>query len=210
MSKFGTKQVVMAALFAALSYVGFAVFRIDVPVGPTKTAFHLGNTFVVLAAFVMGGPLGGLSGAVGLTIADLTTGYALYAPTTFLLKLGIGLVSGLVAHRIGHINEQHGTKLIRWSFLGSAAGLCFNIIADPLAAFVRTWILTQAGVHEINGKALQAMSLPQLVAKMAALTTAVNALMTVIVVTLVYSALAGMLKRSGFPLYLTHKQSNKE
>ena len=45
----------MAALFAALCYIGFSYFRIDIPVGTEKTAFHLGNVFCVLAALFIGG-----------------------------------------------------------------------------------------------------------------------------------------------------------
>ena len=40
----------MAALFAALCYIGFTYAKIDIPVGAEKTAFHLGNVFCVLAA----------------------------------------------------------------------------------------------------------------------------------------------------------------
>ena len=35
----------MAALFAALCYIGFTYCKIDIPVGMEKTAFHLGNVF---------------------------------------------------------------------------------------------------------------------------------------------------------------------
>ena len=48
-----TKRLAYAALFAALSYIGFQYFRFDLAVGSEKTAFHLGNTFVVLAALFL-------------------------------------------------------------------------------------------------------------------------------------------------------------
>ena len=50
------KKLALAALFAALSYIGFQVFRFDIPVGTEKTAFHLGNTFVALGALFIGEP----------------------------------------------------------------------------------------------------------------------------------------------------------
>ena len=49
-----TRKVVFAALMAALCYIGFSFFRIDIPVGTEKTAFHLGNVFCVLAALLIG------------------------------------------------------------------------------------------------------------------------------------------------------------
>ena len=69
------KRLAQAGLLAALCYIGFAFFKIDIPVGPEKTAFHFGNVFCVLAALLLGGYWGGLAGAVGMTIADLTTSY---------------------------------------------------------------------------------------------------------------------------------------
>lgn len=58
----------------------FPSFKIDIPVGTEKTAFHLGNVFCVLAALFLGGLWGGMAGAVGMTIADLTSGYVTSAP----------------------------------------------------------------------------------------------------------------------------------
>jgi hypothetical protein len=95
-----TRNLAMAALFASLCYIGFTFCKIDIPVGMEKTAFHLGNVFCVLAALFLGGFWGGMSGAIGMTIADLTTAYVTSAPKTFLLKLGIGLITGLIAHKL--------------------------------------------------------------------------------------------------------------
>ncbi len=92
------RRLTQAGLLAALCYIGFAFFKIDIPVGTEKTAFHFGNVFCVLAALLLGGFWGGLAGAIGMTIGDLTTAYATSAPKTFLLKLCIGLIVGLVAH----------------------------------------------------------------------------------------------------------------
>ena len=92
--KTDVRTLAQASVFAALCYIGFALFKIDIPVGAEKTAFHLGNVFCVLAALFLGGLWGGMAGAVGMTIADLTSGYVTSAPKTFLLKLGIGLIVG--------------------------------------------------------------------------------------------------------------------
>lgn len=46
---------------AALCYIGFSFFKIDIPVGTEKTAFHLGNVFCVLAALFLGGLWGGMA-----------------------------------------------------------------------------------------------------------------------------------------------------
>ena len=54
-----------------------------------------------------------VAGAVdilGMTIGDLFDPiYIIYTPKTFLLKLGIGLVTGTVAHRCYHIEDETDT-----------------------------------------------------------------------------------------------------
>ena len=99
-------KLAQAGLLAALCYIGFAFFKIDIPVGTEKTAFHLGNVFCVLAALLLGGFWGGLAGAVGMTVGDLTTAYVTSAPKTFFLKLCIGLIVGLVAHHICKLGQK--------------------------------------------------------------------------------------------------------
>lgn len=62
--------------------------------------------------------------------------YITGAPKTFLLKLCIGLIVGLVAHRIARINESSDKKYVwKWSLIATIAGLGFNVIADPLAGY---------------------------------------------------------------------------
>ena len=178
----------MAALFAALCYIGFTYCKIDIPVGMEKTAFHLGNVFCVLAALFMGGLWGGMSGAVGMTIADLTTAYVTSAPKTFLLKLCIGLITGFVAHKIFKISQDREDRKIPLTVatvISCAAGMGFNIVADPLVGyFYKMYIL---GVPQ------EAASIW---AKIGAITTSVNAVVAVIAATVLYMALRKAMKKT--------------
>ena len=185
--KADVKKLAQAGLLAALCYIGFAFFKIDIPVGPEKTAFHLGNVFCVLAALLLGGYWGGLAGAIGMTIADLTTAYVTSAPKTFLLKLCIGLIVGLVAHKIFHLSAEHPKKYVaRVTILASVCGMAFNIVADPLVGyFYKTYLL---GVPQDISKAL---------AKIATGVTAFNAVWAVVLATVLYLALRPALKKAG-------------
>lgn len=181
------KKTAQAGLMAALCFIGFAVFKIDIPVGADKTAFHLGNVFCVLAALLLGGLWGGLSGAIGMTIADLVSGYATSAPKTFVLKLCIGLIVGLVAHKIFHLSEETDKKKIALiAFLASAAGMLFNVVADPLVGYVYKKYLFHVD-----------QELAAALAKMSALTTLVNAVIAIICASLFYLALRPALKKAG-------------
>ncbi len=128
-------QLTQCALIAALAYVGFQFLRIDIPVGTERTAIHLGNTFVVLGALLLGG-WGGFAGALGLTMADLTSGYLTSAPKTFLLKLVIGLIATLVSRKFFHIEKEPGVKAqAKIALLSSAAALGVNVFLDPLFGY---------------------------------------------------------------------------
>ena len=181
------RTLTLAALFTALCYIGFTYCKIDIPVGAEKTAFHLGNVFCVLAALLIGGFWGGMAGAVGMTLADLTTAYVTSAPKTFVLKLCIGLISGFVAHKIFKISQDIKDRKIPLTIatvISCAAGMAFNIVADPLLGyFYKMYVL---GVPQ------QAASIW---AKMGAITTSVNAVVAVIAASVFYCALRPALKR---------------
>ena len=122
------------ALLAALCYVSFTFLQIKIPVpGGDATSIHIGNAFCVLAALLLGGVYGGLSGAIGMGIADIMDPvYITGAPKTFVLKFCIGLIVGLVAHKIAKINESTDKKYVfKWSVIASIAGLAFNVVAHP-------------------------------------------------------------------------------
>ena len=178
----------MAALFAALCYIGFSYCKIDIPVGMEKTAFHLGNVFCVLAALFLGGLWGGMAGAVGMTIADLTTAYVTSAPKTFLLKLCIGLITGFVAHKIFKISqdkEDRKLPITAATAISCAAGMGFNIVADPLVGyFYKMYVL---GVPQ---------EAATIWAKIGAVTTSVNAVVAVVAATILYMALRKAMKRT--------------
>lgn len=193
-------RMAQAGLLAALCYIGFAFIKFDIPVGPEKTAFHFGNVFCVLAALLLGGYWGGLAGAIGMTIGDLTTSYVTSAPKTFLLKLCIGLIVGFVAHKIFKLSKEHSAKYVTGvTIFASACGMIFNIIADPLVGyFYKTYLL---GIPQDISAAL---------AKMAALTTSVNAITAVIAASALYIALRPGLKKSGLFVALHGEEISKK
>ncbi|MBQ6696398.1 MAG: ECF transporter S component [Lachnospiraceae bacterium] len=199
-NKTDASKLAQAGLLAALCYIGFAFLKIDIPVGPEKTAFHFGNVFCVLAALLLGGFWGGLAGAVGMTIGDLTTAYVTSAPKTFLLKLCIGLIVGFVAHTIFKISRKHTKKYVTGATIfACVCGMGFNIVADPLVGyFYKTYLL---GVPQDISKAL---------AKMAALTTSVNAAVAIILASIIYLALRPALKKAGLFIQVSPEVKEKK
>lgn len=175
------------ALFAALAFVLFSYAKIDIPIGEGKSAFHLGNAIVVLAALFLGGVKGGLAGAVGLTLADFIGGYPTSAPKTFILKLMIGLIVGLVAHGIFKISRTNDKKKALFGMIvASVSGLLFNCVADPIVGYVYKYYLF--GIPQ---------NIASTLAKVSAVTTIVNAVLSECAVIVLYSALRPVLKKTG-------------
>ena len=182
-------KLAQTALLAALCYVSFTYLQIKIPMpGGDATSIHIGNAFCVLAALLLGGVYGGLAGAIGMGIADIMAPvYITGAPKTFILKLCIGLVVGLVAHKIAKINESNDKKYVfKWSLIASIAGLGFNVIADPLVGyFYKMYILGQP------------QQMAEVLAKWSTAATFVNAVISTVLVSAMYNALRPVLLRSG-------------
>ena len=182
-------KLAQTGLMAALCFVAFAFLKINIPLpGGDATALHVGNAFCVLAALILGGWYGGLAGAIGMGIADVIDPvYITGAPKTFVLKLCIGLIVGLIAHRIARINESTDKRYVfRWSVIASVAGLGFNVIADPLAGFFyNQYILGQP------------QQMAEVLAKWSTAATFVNAVVSVVLVGVLYNALRPVLMKMG-------------
>ncbi len=188
-----TYQLALAALFAALSYAVFTFLQIKIPVGADMTSIHLGNAVVVLGAFIIGGPLGGIAGAIGMSIGDLLDPvYAPLVPKTLFCKLLIGLITGFVAHRIGGITKTDDPKhILRWTIIAAACGLIFNMFADPIIGY---WYKIL-----ILGKPAADLSL-----KINFVATTINAVVSLVVSVAVYAALRPALQKAGFFMKLMH------
>lgn len=191
------QKIALTGLMAALSYVVFTFLQIKIPLpGGDATSIHLGNAVCVLGALLLGGFYGGLGGAIGMTIGDLLDPvYIIYAPKTFILKLCIGLITGLIAHKIGKITlETDQKKVALYSTFAAIGGLLFNVIFDPLVGYLyKLFIL---------GKPAADLTLAWNVAS-----TSINAVTSTIVSVAVYMALLPALKKAGLFFILSTKKN---
>ena len=78
------KKIAFTALFATLCCIGTLLISIPIPGG--HGYFNVGDVFVLLSAWFLGGVFGPVASAIGSALADLFSGYAIYAPATFLIK----------------------------------------------------------------------------------------------------------------------------
>ena len=94
-------QLVVASMFAALCCV--ATMSIRVPTFGTNGYVNIGDTIVLLSAWLLGGAYGALAAGIGSGLADLLSGYTHYVPATFTIKFLMALVAFLL---FSHLSKK--------------------------------------------------------------------------------------------------------
>lgn len=75
-------KAVYAALFMAFVFVGTQFLQVPLPFG----YFNLGDCFILLSAVIIGGAYAVVASALGAALADVLSGYVVYAPATAIIK----------------------------------------------------------------------------------------------------------------------------
>ena len=97
--RIGTRELVLAALFAALTYVATWLINIRLPLAGTGGLIHLGNVPLFWGAMIFGPFVGAFAGAIGMGLFDLMSGWAAWAPFTFVIVGLMGWVVGIFAKK---------------------------------------------------------------------------------------------------------------
>lgn len=88
----------MTGLFAALGCVATMVLQVP---SPTGGYMNLGDTVVILGAYLLGPVWGAVAGGVGPALADLLSGYPMYVPATLVIKAVMGVVAAVLYRALG-------------------------------------------------------------------------------------------------------------
>ena len=131
------RTLTLAGLFAAMAFICFFYLRIEIPMGLGLTGkLYIGYAFVILASVLLGGTYGALSGAVGLTLADLLTGYVTSAPPTFVAKFILGGSITCIAFPILHLDRVHSLKKeVLYVIIAAIGGCIINVLTEPLIRY---------------------------------------------------------------------------
>ena len=146
-------KIVTVAMLSALSYVCFTFIQFQIPLGGgDSTSLHLGNLVPVLGALLFGGVYGGLGGAIGMGIGDLFyPQYVIYVPRTVILKFCIGVITGLVAHKVFKIKTiPAGKKRTVATVVSSLCGLAFNAIVEPIIKYFYSIVILGQAAAEVT------------------------------------------------------------
>ncbi|MBQ8566985.1 MAG: ECF transporter S component [Clostridia bacterium] len=91
------RKIVFTALMASLICVATMIIKIPTPL---HGYINLGDAIVLLAAWTLGPLYGCAAAGIGSALADLFSGYAMYAPATFVIKGLMALVAWAVYKKI--------------------------------------------------------------------------------------------------------------
>nr|WP_326185785.1 ECF transporter S component [uncultured Oscillibacter sp.] len=98
MNQSQTRLLVMTGLFAALGCVATMVLQVP---SPTGGYMNLGDTVVILGAYLLGPVWGAVAGGVGPALADLLSGYTMYVPATLVIKAMMGVLAAVLYRAMG-------------------------------------------------------------------------------------------------------------
>ena len=82
---YSTKELVLDAMFIALTYVFTAFVNVRLPIAANGGLIHLGNVPLFICAILLGKRTGMLAGACGMGLFDLLSGWTAWAPFTFVI-----------------------------------------------------------------------------------------------------------------------------
>ena len=102
-----TRNIVLSALMASMVCV--ATMLIKIP-SPMKGYLNLGDCIVLICGWILGPAYGFAAAGLGSALADLFSGYATYAPATFLIKGAMALIAyaccRLMQKRVGKLASR--------------------------------------------------------------------------------------------------------
>ncbi len=107
--KTNAKKIVMAALIAALACVATMIIKIP---SPLNGYVNLGDCVVLVAGWMLSPAYGFLAAGIGSALADLFSGYAIYAPATFVIKGLMALIAYFVAKMLKNKQKKLSSKII--------------------------------------------------------------------------------------------------
>lgn len=130
-------KLTLAGMFAALAFCCFSYLRIEIPMGMGMTGkIYIGHTFILLSAVLLGAKYGALSGAVGLTLADILAGYTTSVPPTFMAKFILGWTVAFIAHKLFALaearSEREENRIVTLACIG---GCLVNVLTEPLIRY---------------------------------------------------------------------------
>lgn len=103
---FNLSTMTLNGMFIALTLIATAYVNVKLPIASNGGLIHLGNVPLFVCAFLFGKKSGAIVGACGMGLFDLISGWAIWAPFTFIVVGSMGYVIGIITEKKKGISYQ--------------------------------------------------------------------------------------------------------
>jgi uncharacterized membrane protein len=134
------RKLVMASMLAALTCIAT---MIQMPVPGGNGYVHLGDCFVLLSGWLLGPIYGAAAAGIGSMLADIFSGYAIYAPATLIIKALSALLAAVTVKAFNNLLKGHDLPARVLS------GICGGVIV-PVGYFIYEWCIFGLGIASID------------------------------------------------------------
>ncbi len=93
-----SRTLIEIIVYIVAVYVATIALQIYQPA--TGGYFNLGEAVIYIAAMLSSPLVAGIAGGVGASLADLSTGYGIFAPATLVIKFTEGYVAGYLVRKV--------------------------------------------------------------------------------------------------------------
>ncbi len=135
-------KLIIAAMFAALC----CICTMLLPIPSSNGYIHLGDGMVILSGILLGPIYGCAAAGIGSMLADLFSGYPMYAIATLLIKALAALVAWLIFRGICKLTKDYILRVLSVIVAGIGAGF---IVSSLYFLFDMT--IMGAGLGAVSG-----------------------------------------------------------
>lgn len=130
-----TLSLVQVALMIAMTTLVTMTIRVPIFSGYT----HLGDSMIFLAAVLLGRKKAFVSASVGMLLADIISGFLIWAPFTFVIKGTMAFIAGTIAYR----GNKNGDSMAN-NILGFVVAGIWMVLAYLVASgFITAYLMSQ-------------------------------------------------------------------
>ena len=95
----------------ALTCIATMLIQIPIPLGYA----HLGDSVILITAYLFGPVVGALAGGIGSAMADILTGYPVWAVPTLLIKTIMPLIACYIfQNKVSDVYKRQGWYNVRY------------------------------------------------------------------------------------------------
>lgn len=178
------KDMVVTAIFAAITFLGIQAFRIPMPAAVGTPFVHFGHIFVVMGVLLQGGKRGAVSGTVGLVIFDLLNGYVQDIPQVLAETIVKCLIIGAIFTLLKRKAQKDKRKQYTAAIICAVIYALMNIVIEFSMGIVKMMMIGSGFRAAVAGSAA---SIPA---------TVINALFLVIAAAVIYKPVSTLYIRT--------------